>query len=125
MPQALPPKSVLVVDDPDVHSAYTSHSELGGNVHCIPDWESAISYLETLEPSEFPEVLIVDCMPPTEGDIGNPFLGSFWKASRCGDLYARRMIEVYREKGAKLPHVLFKSADESIAHKAFKNLVNL
>lgn len=123
MPQALPPKSVLVVDDPDVHSAYTSHSELGGNVHCIPDWESTIAYLETLEPSEFPEVLIVDCIGHSIADYAF-FVGS-WKASRCGDLYARRMIEVYREKGARLPHILFKSCDESIARETLKDFVGL
>lgn len=131
MPQALPPKSVLVVDDnTDLYGSYAYHSELIEseeedicNGKYFTDAESAMAYLKTLEPSELPEVLIVDCIGHSIADYAF-FVGS-WKASRCGDLYARRMIEVYREKGAKLPHVLFKSAEESIAHKAFKNLVNL
>lgn len=113
------PKSVLVVDDTSsLHDVYTSHPELGEKVVCVFNCEEAIVSLQGLEPSAFPDVLIVDCM-------GNSPLDSLWQTSRCGDLYARRMIEVYRKMGATLPHVLFKSADESIAHKAFKNLVNL
>ena len=128
------PKSVLVVDDnEDLFGAYAYHSELIEseeedicNGKYFTDAESAIAYLKTLEPSELPEVLIVDCMPPpTQDDTGNPFIGSLWKASRCGDIYARRMIEVYREKGAKLPHVLFKSAEESIAKETLEDFIGL
>lgn len=132
MPQSLPPKFVLVVDDnEDLYGSYAYHSELKKpeddlcNGKYFTGAVSAIAYLKTLEPSEFPEVLIVDCMPPTEGDIGNPFLGSFWQASRCGDLYARKIIEVYREKGARLPHILFKSCDESIARETLEDFVGL
>lgn len=132
MPQSLPPKFVLVVDDnEDLYGSYAYHSELKKpeddlcNGKYFTDVESAIAYLETLDPLEFPEVLIVDCMPPTEGDIGNPFLGSFWQASRCGDIYARNIIDVYREKGARLPHILFKSADENIVRETLEDFVGL
>ncbi len=71
MPKPLPPKSVLVVDDDEELSDYYAyHSELREpegdlcNGKYFTDAVSAIAYLKTLEPSEFPEVLIVDCMPP-------------------------------------------------------------
>ncbi len=60
------PKSVLVVEnDEGLYAAYVGHSELQGvNLCRFPDVESAIAHLETLEPSAFPNVLIVDCMSP-------------------------------------------------------------
>lgn len=113
------PKSVLVVDDnSSLHDVYTSHPELGEKVVCVSNCAEAIVSLQGLEPSELPEVLIVDC-------IGNSPLDSLWRTSRCGDLYARRMIEVYRKMGATLPHVLFKSVDQSVARETLDNFVGL
>jgi hypothetical protein len=102
-------KSALIIDDYFIGLQVAYEDSLGlteDQVEGFPDIQSAKRYLAALAPSDFPEILIFDCVGA----------GGLFAADKFEGVYnAIALAKIYREHGVKPRHVLFKSVDPIIA----------